>query len=104
MGEDAGNGEANSVGTMTGSDPQPEAFARVTPEPPPAPPRKPSSKRTLFLTILLIVAIVGTTVGILWWLDARQYESTDDAFIQADATRVSPRVAGHVQTVNVTDN
>ena len=104
MSERAGNGEMNSEGVITAPDPQHEAFARVTPEPPPAPPRKSLFTRPVFLTILLIVVVVGGVVGVMWWLDARQFESTDDAFIQADATRVSSRVAGHVQTVNVNDN
>jgi membrane fusion protein, multidrug efflux system len=104
MSERAGNGEMNSEGPISASEPQPEAFARVTPEPPPAPPRRPLFKRPLFLTILLLVVIIGVVVGVMWWLNARQFESTDDAFIQADATRVSSRVAGHVQTVNVNDN
>src|SRR4051794_10775671 len=102
MSEHTGNGE-NGKGTMT-AEGQPEAFARVSPEPPPAPPRKSLFKRPVFLTVLLIVVVVGTAVGVTWWLDARHYESTDDAFIQADATRVSSRVAGHVLSVNVNDN
>ena len=54
--------------------------------------------------VLGIVLVAGITGGILWWLEARNYESTDDAFIAADVTQVSPRIGGHVQTVYVTDN
>jgi membrane fusion protein (multidrug efflux system) len=48
--------------------------------------------------------IGGGVVGVMWWLNVRQYESTDDAFIQTDVTQVSPRVAGQVQQVRVNDN
>jgi membrane fusion protein (multidrug efflux system) len=103
MSERAGNGDIKGQG-QTATEPQPEAFARVTPEPPPAAPRKSLFKRPVFLTVLFIVVVVGAVVGVMWWLEARQYESTDDAFIQADATRVSSRVSGHVLSITVNDN
>lgn len=52
-------------------------------------------------TLVLIAALIG---GILWWLDARHYESTDDAFIDARTARVSSEVAGAIAEVPVTDN
>ena len=81
---------------------QPEAFGRVENPEPTAPPAK-RSRKPVVLLILGIVMVVGVVVGVIWWLDARQYESTDDAFISADVTQVSPRF-GHVQTVYVNDN
>jgi membrane fusion protein (multidrug efflux system) len=101
-----GNGDIEAQqATMTAPDPQPEAFARVLPEaPPPAPPRKALLKRPGVLIVLLILLVAGTIAGVMWWLDARQFETTDDAFIQADATRVSPRVSGHVHAVQISDN
>ena len=83
---------------------RPEAFARSEAEPPPQPPRTPFYKRPLVLLIGGLLVATAIVVGVLWWLHARQFESTDDAFIQADVTQVSPRVAGHVQHVYVTDN
>ncbi len=50
---------------------------------------------------VLIAAAVG---GYMWWSVARQYESTDDAYIQARFFTVSPKVSGYVQDVPVTDN
>lgn len=54
---------------------------------------------------LLIGTVVLVVLGsaLLWWM-ARGYESTDDAFIQADITMVAPRVSGTVVTVHVDDN
>ena len=100
-----GNGNARTEEReQRGAGPAPEAFARVTPEPPPAPPRKPFYKRPLVLIIGTILIVTAIAVGLIWWLYARQFESTDDAFIAADVTQVSPRVAGHVQQVYVNDN
>ncbi|MFT4275123.1 MAG: HlyD family secretion protein [Rhodopseudomonas sp.] len=53
------------------------------------------------VAVLLIAAIVG---GILWWLHARNYESSDDAFIDTRTVLISPQVSGAITGVNVTDN
>ena len=50
---------------------------------------------------LTVAALVG---GIIWWLQARDYESTDDAFIDARNVSVSPQVVGAITAVPVTDN
>jgi membrane fusion protein (multidrug efflux system) len=52
-------------------------------------------------TIVLIAAIVGAT---LWWLQARHYESTDDAFVDARPVAISSLVSGMIVDVPVTDN
>lgn len=51
--------------------------------------------------VILIAAIVG---GTLWYLHARNYESTDDAFIDGRPVSVSPEVSGAIVAVPVTDN
>jgi membrane fusion protein (multidrug efflux system) len=43
-------------------------------------------------------------IGLLWWLHARQYESTDDAFVDARAVAISSQVNGAIVSVPVTDN
>ena len=53
------------------------------------------------LALLIIVAVIG---GILWWLHARHYESTDDAFIDGHMVQVSPEIAGRIVRVAVDDN
>ena len=53
------------------------------------------------VAVLLVAAIVG---GILWWLHARNYESSDDAFIDTRTVLISPQVSGAITSVNVTDN
>jgi membrane fusion protein (multidrug efflux system) len=54
--------------------------------------------------VVLILAAAMTTGGVLWWLEARQWESTDDAFIDAHMVMIAPQVAGRVARVLVDDN
>lgn len=51
--------------------------------------------------VVLIAALVG---GLLYWLEVRHYESTDDAFIAARSFSVASKVGGYVTEIPVTDN
>jgi hypothetical protein len=51
--------------------------------------------------LLLIAAIA---FGWSWFTELRWLESTDDAYTQADNTIISPKVAGYVSELPVTDN
>jgi membrane fusion protein (multidrug efflux system) len=53
------------------------------------------------LGVLLILVVIGL---ILWWLDARQYEDTDDAFIDTHIIHIAPQIAGQVTAIRVNDN
>jgi membrane fusion protein (multidrug efflux system) len=63
------------------------------------PPQK-TSKAPIAIAVLAAAAIGAG----IWWWTSRGYESTDDAFIQADVTMVAPRVSGTVTKVYVSDN
>ncbi len=52
------------------------------------------------VAVLVVVLIAGT----LWWLHARQYESTDDAFIDSRPVAISAQINGAIVDVPVTDN
>jgi membrane fusion protein (multidrug efflux system) len=52
------------------------------------------------LAALLVVAVGG----LLWWLHARNYESTDDAFVDTHIVRLAPQTSGRVTDVLVNDN
>jgi membrane fusion protein, multidrug efflux system len=58
------------------------------------------------MRLLLVFAIGAALIagGVKWWLEARQWESTDDAFIDAHMVFVAPQVAGRVAQVLVDDN
>lgn len=49
----------------------------------------------------LLVLAVG---GFFYWLYARQFESTDDAFVDGDIVQISPRVAAYVTRIYVKGN
>ncbi len=61
-------------------------------------------RRTLILMLAGIVLVIGAIVGTLYYLHARQYASTDDAFIDGHIIQISPKVSGYVKKVYVTDN
>ena len=48
----------------------------------------------------MVIAIAGT----LYWLYARQFESTDDAFIDGDIVQISPKISAYVTHVAVSSN
>ena len=51
--------------------------------------------------LLVLALLIG---GLIFWLNARQWESTDDAFIDSHIVRVAPQIAGEVTQVLVNDN
>ena len=53
------------------------------------------------IVVVLLLLIVG---GIIWWLIARQYESTDDAFVDTHIVHVSPQIQGQILAIHVNDN
>ena len=52
----------------------------------------------------LIVLIAAIGFGYYWWTTLRWFYSTDDAYTQADAVVIAPKVAGYVVKLPVTDN
>jgi len=76
----------------------------TAPRPDVAPPKAEKAGRrrafAIFFLVLLLVA-VGIT---LYWLHARQFESTDDAFIEMHLAPIGARVDGTIVKVYVEDN
>lgn len=59
------------------------------------------------LVPLIVATVVGLGVvigGVFWWTNKQHYESTDNAFVQADTVLVSPQVSGYIIEVLVSDN
>ena len=53
----------------------------------------------------VVLGAIAVGAGAAWWYSATlHYESTDDAFIQADVVTISPKVASNVAAVHVADN
>jgi len=85
-------------------------MATVRPQPaeaPDGPAAAPPSPRRVNRRVLLIggaLALILVAAGVGYWLHARRFVSTDDAFIEARIIHISPKVGGQVIQVNVTDN
>ena len=56
------------------------------------------------MTVLVVIVIGVVVAGVLYWLHARHFESTDDAFIDGHVVEIAPKVAGFVVNLNVDDN
>jgi membrane fusion protein (multidrug efflux system) len=65
------------------------------------PPKR--GKRTAFIVLFLVLGGLAVA-GVLTWLNARNYESTDDAFIDGHVSQVAPQIGGRVQALLVRDN
>jgi membrane fusion protein (multidrug efflux system) len=50
------------------------------------------------------LGLIAAVAGVIYYINSRHYESTDNAFIEGDVIQVSPRVAGQVLHVYVRDN
>jgi membrane fusion protein, multidrug efflux system len=90
-----------------GVGPTPSQLAPPQPAPQPAPvvARLPRRRRRILPRVVIALAgLAAIGVGVAWWLEARDYESTDDAFIDAHMVRVAPQVTGRVAVVPVDDN
>jgi membrane fusion protein (multidrug efflux system) len=58
-----------------------------------------------YATAAVVLAVVTIAAGaVLWWLNARQFEWTDDAFIDARTVSIGAEVAGRITELTVTDN
>ena len=72
---------------------------------PPIPKGIKRARRRRLPMLLVAIAVVAVVVGaFFWWLQARQWESTDDAFIDVHMVQVAPQVAGRIARVLVDDN
>jgi len=61
-------------------------------------------RRRLSAGFLALLVVGGLVFGVRWLLVTRFLEATDDAYLQADATTISPRVSGYIAEVLIADN
>ena len=50
------------------------------------------------------VIILSAIVGLFYWLYARQFETTDDAFVDGNIVQISSKISAHVTKIYVTEN
>jgi membrane fusion protein (multidrug efflux system) len=63
-----------------------------------------SHKQRIIAAVALPLGLAALGGGGLWWADARHYESTDNAYVEADTAVISPRVEGYIAAIQVRDN
>lgn len=61
-------------------------------------------KHKLIALAVVGIVILAIVAGVLWWLEARKWKKTDNAYIRGPIARLSPGVAGNVTRVFVVDN
>ncbi len=61
-------------------------------------------KHPIAIFVCAGIIFAGLIGGVLWYLNARHYEKTDDAFIDSRPVLISPQVTGNIVSVAVTDN
>ena len=104
---------ARTVTTVPRADASPPSREQAAPKPrddeakagneQPAPPT-PRWKKLLYGAIGLVVLMALIIAGVLYWLDARHYETTDDAFIDGHQSQVSAQVGAKVIGLAFEDN
>lgn len=65
---------------------------------------QPQHRKRRRLVLVGVAVVVVVVLGFLYWLHARNYASTDDAFIDGYSVRISPRVSGQITAVKVQNN
>ena len=61
-------------------------------------------KRILYWFIGLLLLATLVTIGVLYWLNSRHYETTDDAYVDGNISQVSAQVAARVIRIAFADN
>lgn len=67
-------------------------------------PAKSMLRHAATVGIAIIAVITLAAAGYLYWDHASHFESTDDAFIDARQSSLTPKVSGYIVAVPVTDN
>ncbi|SFB94990.1 HlyD family efflux transporter periplasmic adaptor subunit [Collimonas sp. OK412] len=60
-------------------------------------------RRSLLIGVTIALIIVLLAYGIWWFIYARHYENTDDAYVGGNVVQVTPQVGGTVLAINTDD-
>jgi membrane fusion protein, multidrug efflux system len=66
--------------------------------------KPPIYKRPIVVLIAIVVILALIIAAFLFWRHSRKHESTDDAFVDGNASSMSAQAAGRVTKLYVTDN
>ena len=66
--------------------------------------KPPLWKRPLFVLVAIVVVVALIVAGTIFLIDSRHHETTDDAFIDGNASQIAAQAAGRVSHLYVDDN
>ena len=69
-----------------------------------APANTGAKRRRIVLLVLAGLAVVGLLYGVPSYIHSRNYESTDDAFIEGHVVQIDPKVSAYVTSIHFDDN
>ena len=98
------SGEKEEIEQREAGSAEPEIEAESEPENTQENETAAKSKRRFPVALVgagVLIAIIG---GLVYWLYARQFETTDDAFIEGDVVQISPKITAYVAKVYVKGN
>ncbi len=62
------------------------------------------AKSRIFPVLLSLVVVMAIGWGLWWWIEGRHWQSTDNAYVEADIAVIAAKVTGYVAAVPVSDN
>ena len=66
--------------------------------------KPPLYKRPLVVLVAIAVVIAAIVAATLFFLHARSHETTDDAFVDGQASQIAAQAAGRVTALHIVDN
>ena len=84
------------------------ASARAAAAPPPPAAETPITVKrkrggTARFVMLVVIPLVALALGFSWWLSSGRYVSTDNAYVGADKSLITPQVTGAIVAVHVVE-
>jgi membrane fusion protein (multidrug efflux system) len=89
--------------TTPNQTPQDPSAAAAAPAPVAANGNGNGKRRSLLIGVTIALIIVLIAYGIWWFIYARHYEGTDDAYVGGNVVQLTPQVGGTVLAINTDD-
>jgi membrane fusion protein (multidrug efflux system) len=97
---DAQSGQTVAFTPARTPGPQPAPAAAPPPAPMVVKTRRPGSRRFILLVAIPLLALAA---GFAWWLTGGRYVTTDNAYVGADKSLITPQVTGAIVAIHVVE-